>query len=157
MRQVGTKRRALLRERKRIIARMEPVACPRCHLRPATDVHERVRRSQHAAGAADESMMIQLCRQCHDDVTLRPSAQDFTDGWVQTGWAYRRDITGDSIPDMPPETRTLVSLRIPADLLEEIDDRRAKIGEASRNAWMERALRWAVAQPVKVTPTEEQT
>lgn len=91
MRAASLKRQALLRERRRIIDRMEPAVCPRCHERPATDVHETVRRSQYAAGAADERVMIQICRPCHHEVTFNPTEADYAAGWVVRGWQHRLD------------------------------------------------------------------
>jgi hypothetical protein len=48
-------------------------------------------------------------------------------------------------------------LRVPTELVDEIDSRRTLIGEASRNAWCVRAIRWALAQPVKTEHLEVKT
>jgi predicted HicB family RNase H-like nuclease len=45
------------------------------------------------------------------------------------------------------EDTTQINLRVPEDLKVAIEERRTKVG-ISRNAWMVRALRWAVEQPV---------
>lgn len=47
-----------------------------------------------------------------------------------------------------------VDLRLPDDLAERIDDRAKKV-DLSRNAWLVRALEWAVSQPVTTRTTEE--
>jgi metal-responsive CopG/Arc/MetJ family transcriptional regulator len=42
-----------------------------------------------------------------------------------------------------------VPMRLPRELVDEIDARMHKVGERSRNAWLERALRWALTQEVR--------
>jgi metal-responsive CopG/Arc/MetJ family transcriptional regulator len=55
----------------------------------------------------------------------------------------------DSVRDMAPrEGYQQVLVRLPSSMIDEIDKRRESIGETSRAAWMERALRWALDQPV---------
>lgn len=48
-----------------------------------------------------------------------------------------------------------IELRIPDDLAAKIDARVEKVGAKSRNAWLVRALEWAVDQPVTKRTTEE--
>lgn len=48
-----------------------------------------------------------------------------------------------------------VQLRLPDDLAEKIDARADKVG-LSRNAWLVKALEWAVEQPVKTVTTKQQ-
>lgn len=46
------------------------------------------------------------------------------------------------------------SLRVPPDLMDEIDVRAKSVG-LSRNEWIVRAMRWALAQPVRTTTVTE--
>jgi metal-responsive CopG/Arc/MetJ family transcriptional regulator len=48
-----------------------------------------------------------------------------------------------------------IELRIPDDLATAIDARVTKVGAKSRNAWLVKALDWAVTQPVTTRVTEE--
>lgn len=50
-----------------------------------------------------------------------------------------------------------ILLRVPPDLRDRIDARCEQIGESSRNAWLNRVIEWALAQPVKVDKTEVRT
>lgn len=56
--------------------------------------------------------------------------------------------------DPPPtkRTRRQVNVRLPADLVDRIDARRAEVG-ISRDAWMERALEYALQRPRTSTTT----
>lgn len=47
-----------------------------------------------------------------------------------------------------------VQLRLPDDLAEAIDKRTEKVG-LSRNAWLIKALEWALEQPVRTVKREE--
>lgn len=47
-----------------------------------------------------------------------------------------------------------VDLRLPDDLADRIDKRVEKVG-LSRNAWLVKALEWAVSQPITTRTTEE--
>ena len=49
-------------------------------------------------------------------------------------------------PPQPKPARRQVNVRLPVDLVEAIDARRAK-KDLSRDQWMERALRFALEQP----------
>lgn len=42
-----------------------------------------------------------------------------------------------------------MNVRLPADLIEQIDARRARL-DLSRDAWVERALRYAIAAPPSI-------
>lgn len=46
------------------------------------------------------------------------------------------------------------AVRLPADLLKSIDERRA-VGGLSRNAWMVKVFEWALKQPVHTVRVEE--
>ena len=46
-------------------------------------------------------------------------------------------------------------LRLPDELAAAIDERATKVG-LSRNAWLVKALEWAVEQPIRKTKIEEQ-
>lgn len=48
-----------------------------------------------------------------------------------------------------------VDLRLSDELLEKVDKRKDQVG-ISRNEWIIRALRWAVAQPVTTRTVTEQ-
>lgn len=48
-----------------------------------------------------------------------------------------------------------VQLRVDEQLLDRIDERAAKVG-LSRNAWIVKALAWAVEQPIRTIKIEEQ-
>lgn len=48
-----------------------------------------------------------------------------------------------------------VMTRLPDDLVERIDERAASVG-LSRNAWLVKALTWAVEQPVQTRTVKEQ-
>jgi hypothetical protein len=93
LRPVSATRARLLRQRREIVARAEPEACPRCHLEPVVDVHELVRRSQRASAAADIEVMQPLCRTCHDWVGAHPR-QAVEDGWAMWSWQDPRRIDG---------------------------------------------------------------
>jgi predicted DNA-binding protein len=47
-----------------------------------------------------------------------------------------------------------VPLRLPDELKARIDERRERVG-LSRNAWIVKALEWAVEQPIRTIKTEE--
>ena len=47
-----------------------------------------------------------------------------------------------------------VQQRVPDDLAKRIDERAASVG-LSRNEWINRALRWAVEQPVQTRTVKE--
>ena len=47
-----------------------------------------------------------------------------------------------------------VQLRLPDELAEAIDKRTEKVG-LSRNAWLVKALEWALEQPVRTVKREE--
>lgn len=49
-----------------------------------------------------------------------------------------------------PLKESQVQLRVSPEMLKRIDGRRNEVG-LSRNAWLVRALEWALAQPVKET------
>ena len=51
-------------------------------------------------------------------------------------------------PVSPASDTQQVPLRLPRDLVRRVDERRAQVGEASRNAWIERVIEWALDQPV---------
>jgi len=46
-----------------------------------------------------------------------------------------------------------IHVRLPAELVSRIDDRAQRVG-LSRNAWFEKALEWALSQPVRVWTVE---
>lgn len=48
-----------------------------------------------------------------------------------------------------------IELRIPDELAERIDARVTKVGARSRNAWLVKALEWAVEQPVTTRTKQE--
>jgi predicted HicB family RNase H-like nuclease len=48
-----------------------------------------------------------------------------------------------------------VDLRLPEELAERIDARAGKVG-LSRNAWLVKALDWAVSQPVQTQTVKQQ-
>jgi predicted HicB family RNase H-like nuclease len=48
-----------------------------------------------------------------------------------------------------------VPLRLPDELKARIDERRERVG-LSRNAWIVKALEWAVEQPVRTVTRKEQ-
>lgn len=58
-------------------------------------------------------------------------------------------------PDPPPTTRRRqMNVRLPADLIEQVDARRAR-KDMSRDTWVERALRYALANsPAPRTPRQ---
>lgn len=47
-----------------------------------------------------------------------------------------------------------VQQRMPDDLANAIEERAAQVG-LSRNEWINRALRWAVEQPIRTTTVKE--
>lgn len=47
-----------------------------------------------------------------------------------------------------------INLRVPGELRDKIDQRAEKVG-ISRNAWLNRALEWALEQPVTERPRKE--
>jgi predicted HicB family RNase H-like nuclease len=49
---------------------------------------------------------------------------------------------------------TQVSARLPDELAKSIKERADKVG-LSQNAWLVKALEWAVEQPVRITKREE--
>jgi predicted transcriptional regulator len=49
-----------------------------------------------------------------------------------------------------------VTARLPDDLIERIDQRAASVG-LSRNAWLVKALTWAVEQPIRTQTVKERT
>jgi metal-responsive CopG/Arc/MetJ family transcriptional regulator len=62
------------------------------------------------------------------------------------------------MPSKPqPADNQQVPLRLPRELVQRIDARRAEVGEPSRNAWIERALRWALDQPHTPRPSTHLT
>jgi predicted HicB family RNase H-like nuclease len=54
------------------------------------------------------------------------------------------------VVDENPDPRVQVNLRIPTSLRAAIDSRADQVGR-SRNDWLEAAVRWALAQPIKTT------
>lgn len=54
-----------------------------------------------------------------------------------------------------PSMTKAIELRLPDDLADKIDQRVAKVGAKSRNAWLVAALSWAVEQPVATRQTTE--
>lgn len=48
-----------------------------------------------------------------------------------------------------------IELRIPDELADRIDARVEKVGARSRNAWLVKALEWAVEQPVTTRTKQE--
>lgn len=57
---------------------------------------------------------------------------------------------------MVEDTARKVLLRISAEQLAEVDERRAEVG-LSRNAWLLKALAWALDQPIKTTTVNVKT
>lgn len=49
-----------------------------------------------------------------------------------------------------------VQQRLPDDLAQAVEERAAKVG-LSRNEWINRALRWAVEQPIRTETKQERT
>lgn len=92
MRQVSAKRRRQEPVRRALRAEVierQGGMCARC-LRPRPlDVHERVRRSQLTDAHITRDVVVGLCRQCHDWVTLNPTAAH-AEGWVIWSWEYRQ-------------------------------------------------------------------
>lgn len=52
----------------------------------------------------------------------------------------------------PRQKRRQMNVRLPEELIDTIDNRRAAL-ELSRDTWVERALKWAVSQPPPAPPT----
>jgi metal-responsive CopG/Arc/MetJ family transcriptional regulator len=50
------------------------------------------------------------------------------------------------------DDRQQIMLRLPRELVARIDERRAAIGEQSRNAWIERVVEWGLSQPQTARP-----
>lgn len=59
-------------------------------------------------------------------------------------------VIADMIADMKQH-----ALRLPDELAEQIDVRAAKVG-LSRNAWITRALEWAIQQPAKTVTIKQE-
>jgi hypothetical protein len=166
MRPVSAKRaRTLSRRRKNVQDREHgrpPCARQAICGNAADDLHEIVRRSQ-ADSAARVDLQVWLCRPCHDWVGEHP-AEAAAEGLHMTGATYRRliaDSTGAIVrdmPDTPPdEASKQIQVRLPEARLAAVDERAGHV-KLSRNEWINRALAWALEQPVRrqrVTTIEE--
>lgn len=134
-------------------------SCPRCHLEPAVDVHEKVRRSQSGGAALDVFVQVPLCRACHDDVTLHPQ-QAHDEGWVLWSWEYEQQqaqlaAAADTVPAVaakpePDDEVVPITLRLPRSLITAMDARAKRHG-LSRNVWAEFALQRIAEMPAQVT------
>lgn len=142
MRQVSTARARTLRARGKIVRRHHaPATCTRHmsvfgHDAPAVDTHELTNRSQ-ADTAADEWVMVPLCRGCHDWVGQHLVEAEAA-GWRIPGWKYRQNQTtetedvslGDVVSSYtmprPPSDRKPITVKISTKGIESIDARAAE-------------------------------
>lgn len=93
---VSTKRRRENRIRTEVLRPMreEQVWCARCgKTGVGLDAHEVVRRSQYRGGVTDETVIVLLCRECHDWVGANPEAAHAA-GWTIWGWEHRQQQNG---------------------------------------------------------------
>lgn len=166
MRQISAAQREVRRIRADRARRAPATSCDRCHLEPAIDTHELVRRSQYPGAALDVFVQRPIGRACHDWVGLHPQ-QAHDEGWVIWGWEYRAGLRdaddGDTVPavpnpaparssDTPPaveEERVAITLRLPRWLLDAAQ-KRADRHKLSRNAWLEMAIERVVSMPTQV-------
>jgi hypothetical protein len=92
---VSDKRARLNRQRTEVLRPIREAQqwCARCgRTGCGLDAHELVRRSQYAAGVIDENVIVLLCRDCHDWVTVNPEAAHAA-GWTLWGWEHRQGAT----------------------------------------------------------------